>query len=217
MAEKDKKSRREKSQKDNPEKNEAQQAPEEKVEGRPEGYSPRLYALYTQKLVDEVMKKFELKNRMQVPKLTRIVINIGCGEGAKDIKVLDAAAKELGQITGQRPVITRAKKSIANFKIREGMPIGCMVTLRGTNMYEFLDRLINLAFPRIKDFRGISAKSFDGAGNFTFGLKEQMIFPEINVDAMVRPTGMNITLCISGNSDEMSKELLKGLGFPFSS
>jgi large subunit ribosomal protein L5 len=217
MAEKDKKSRREKSQKDTQEKNETLQAPDEIVEGRPEGYVPRLYALYLEKLSGELMKKFELKNRMQVPKLTKIVINIGCGEGAKDIKVLDAAAKELGQITGQRPVITRAKKSIANFKIREGMPIGCMVTLRGTNMYEFLDRLINLAFPRIKDFRGISAKSFDGAGNFTFGLKEQMIFPEINVDALVRPTGMNITLCISGNSDEMSRELLKGLGFPFSS
>lgn len=217
MAETDKKTRREKSQTDKKEQQETAKAPEDKTKGRPEGYLPRLNKLYQEQVAGDIMKKYELKNRMQVPTLTKIVINIGCGEGAKDIKILDAAARELGQITGQRPVITRAKKSIANFKIRDGMPIGCMVTLRGMNMYEFLDRLINIALPRIKDFRGLSPKSFDGAGNYTFGIKEQMIFPEINVDAMVQTTGMNITLCVSGGSDDKSRDLLKGLGFPFTS
>jgi large subunit ribosomal protein L5 len=215
MAE-EKKTRREKSKNDQNVDQAGKKDVKEFKTVRPDGYVPRLYKTYLEKVVPEMMKNHNFTNRLQVPKINKIVINIGCGEGSRDIKVLDAAVKELGQITGQRPVITRAKKSIANFKIREEMPIGCMVTLRGIRMYEFLDRTINITFPRIKDFRGVSHKSFDGRGNYTMGLKEQVIFPEINMDHIVRSQGMNITISMSGTSDELSKELLKGLGFPFS-
>ncbi len=216
MAENDKKARRTKKADaaDKADQKDTKSTPERPQ--RPEGYLPRLYKRYTEEVSPAMMKAYGMKNRMQLPKIKKITVNVGCGEGSRDIKVLEAAIKDITLITGQKPVITRAKKSIANFKLREGMPIGCMVTLRGTLMYEFLDRLINLAIPRIKDFRGLSPKSFDGAGNYTFGLKDQVIFPEIEVDDNLRPTGMNITITIAGGSNELSRELLKGLGFPFS-
>ncbi len=182
----------------------------------PPGYVPRLRKIYNDQVVPEMMKKYSYRNRMQVPRLEKIVINMGVGEGSRDIKVLDAAVRELGQITGQKAVITRAKKSIANFKIRAAMPIGCMVTLRGAKMYEFFDRLVNIAIPRIKDFRGLSPRSFDGSGNYTFGIKEQMMFPEIHYDQIVRTQGMNVTVTTTGSSDDESRELLRQLGFPFS-
>jgi large subunit ribosomal protein L5 len=203
-----------------PEKGEVKESKGQEEKSRklihPDGYLPRLLKMYTEQVIPEMMKRHSFTNRLQVPRLQKITVNIGCGEGSKEIKILDAAVKELGLITGQKPVITRAKKSIANFKLREGMPIGCMVTLRGYLMYEFLDRLVNLSIPRIRDFRGLSPRSFDGRGNYTFGIKEQMIFPEVNVDQIVRVQGMNITLSFKDGTDELSKEILKLLGFPFS-
>ncbi len=182
----------------------------------PPGYVPRLWKEYNSRVIPDMMNKFQYSNKMQVPRLQKIVVNMGVGEGSRDIKVLDAAVKEMGQITGQKPVITRAKKSIANFKIRAGMPIGCMVTLRGQKMYEFFDRLVNISIPRIKDFRGLSPKAFDGEGNYKFGIKEQSIFPEINFDQIVRAQGMNITIVTSSSTNDESRELLRQLGFPFS-
>jgi len=152
---------------------------------------------------------------MQVPKIQKIVLNIGVGQATQDPKILEDAAKELESIVGQKPAIRKAKKSISNFKLREGMNIGCMVTLRGAKMYEFLDRLINIAIPRIRDFRGVSDKSFDGRGNYTLGIKEHMIFPEVNVDKITRLYGMDITIVTSAKTDQQAYELLKALGMPF--
>jgi large subunit ribosomal protein L5 len=176
---------------------------------------PRLKKIYIDKVIGELSTKFGYTNIMEAPRLTKIVINMGVGEGSRDIKFLDAATHDLAQITGQKPVVTRAKKSIANFKIREGMPVGCKVTLRGIRMYEFFDRLVNIAIPRIRDFRGVSPRSFDGRGSYTLGIREQLIFPEIDLDKVVRTQGMDITIVTSAKSDEEARELLRCLGMPF--
>ncbi len=176
---------------------------------------PRLYEHYKRSVVPELMKRFHYKNVMQVPRLEKISVNIGLGQATQDPKLLEAAAKELELIVGQKPVITRAKKSISNFKLRQGVPIGCRVTLRRARMYEFFDRFVNIAVPRIRDFRGFSEKSLDGRGNFTVGIKEQIIFPEVDVDKVTKITGMDITFVTTAKTDEESYELLKGLGMPF--
>jgi large subunit ribosomal protein L5 len=176
---------------------------------------PRLWVHYKKEVVGQLMKRFQYKNVMQVPKLEKISVNIGVGKATQDPKLLDAAVKELEQIVGQKPVITRAKKSISNFKLREHLPIGCRVTLRRARMYEFLDRLINVALPRVRDFRGVPDKSFDGHGNYTLGIKEQIIFPEIDVDKVSRITGMDITFVTTAKTDIEAYELLKALGMPF--
>ena len=175
----------------------------------------RIKDKYINEIVPDLMKDFSFKSIMQVPKLKSIVLNVGMGEAIQDIKPLEAAAKELAVISGQKAVITRAKKSIAAFKLREGMPIGCRVTLRGDRMYNFLDKFISLALPRIRDFRGISAKSFDGRGNYSFGVREQIIFPEINYDKVASMHGMNVVIVTSAKTNEEGKALLKYLGMPF--
>jgi large subunit ribosomal protein L5 len=161
------------------------------------------------------MKEFELKNVMAVPRLEKVVINMGMGEATQNAKVLDPAVAELTQITGQKPIVTKAKKSIAAFKVREGMPIGAMVTLRGDRMYEFLDRLMNVALPRVRDFRGVSTKSFDGRGNYTLGLRDQLIFPEIDYSKVDKQKGMNVTIVTTAASDDQARSLLKAMGMPF--
>ena len=176
---------------------------------------PRLYDYYKNTIVADIMQRCSLKNKLQVPRLQKIVVNMGVGIAAHDDKTLEDASKELAQITGQKPAITKARASIANFKIREGSPVGCKVTLRGKKMYEFLDRLVNVALPRIKDFRGFSAKGFDAEGNYSFGLGEQSIFPELEIDRIKRMQGMNITFVTTGESKELTKELLKCFNFPF--
>ncbi|MCX7919461.1 MAG: 50S ribosomal protein L5 [bacterium] len=176
---------------------------------------PRLKKLYRDKVAHELSKQFGYSNIMQVPRLLKIVVNMGVGEGARDIKALDAAVNDLALITGQKPIITRAKKSIANFKIRAGMPVGCKVTLRGARMYEFFDRLVNIAIPRIRDFRGLSPRSFDGRGSYTFGIREQLIFPEIDLDKVTRTQGMDITIVTTAKTDQEARELLRRLGMPF--
>lgn len=180
-----------------------------------EKYVPRLLDLYRGTLIMKIKETFSLSNIFEVPRLKKIVINMGVGEGINDSKLVEKAAGDLAVITGQKAKITRAKKPISNFKIRKGMPIGCCVTLRANRMYEFLDRLVSVALPRIKDFRGFSADSFDGKGNYTFGLTEQTIFPELDLDKVERTQGMNITFCISGDDDKKSLELMKLFGFPF--
>ncbi|MBK7103976.1 MAG: 50S ribosomal protein L5 [Ignavibacteriae bacterium] len=178
--------------------------------------SPRLYEKYKSEIVPALMKQFSYKNVMQVPKLDKIVVNMGLGAAVQDSKVLDEAVKDLETITGQKVSIRTAKKAISNFKLREGMKIGAKVTLRRDRMYEFLDRLITIAMPRIRDFRGVSDKSFDGRGNYTLGVKEQIIFPEINIDKVTRVLGMDITFVMkSTGKDQESFELLKAFGFPF--
>jgi large subunit ribosomal protein L5 len=176
---------------------------------------PRLWLRYKNDVVGQMMKRFPYRNVMQVPKLEKISVNIGVGKATQDPKLLDVAVKELEQIVGQKPVITKAKKSISNFKLREHLPIGCRVTLRRARMYEFLDRLINVALPRVRDFRGVPDKSFDGHGNYTLGIKEQIIFPEIDVDKVSRITGMDITFVTTAKTDLEAYELLKALGMPF--
>jgi large subunit ribosomal protein L5 len=176
---------------------------------------PRMKEKYKSEVVANMMKEFSYKNVMEVPKVQKIVLNVGLGEAIQNIKVLDAAQKELAQITGQKAVVTKAKKSIASFKLRKGMPIGCKVTLRGQRMYEFLDRFISTALPRIRDFRGISGKAFDGRGNYSIGLKEQFIFPEIDYDKVEMVHGLDITFCTTAKTDEESKALLRYLGMPF--
>jgi large subunit ribosomal protein L5 len=171
--------------------------------------------VYQEKVVPALMKRFNYKNRMEVPKLEKIVINMGLGEAIQNIKILDSAAQELSQITGQKPVITKAKKSIAQFKLRTGMPIGCMVTLRKERMYEFFNRLVNVTLPRVRDFKGLSGKSFDGRGNYALGIREQLIFPEIHYDKIDKVKGMNIVIVTTAKTDEEGKELLKLLGMPF--
>jgi large subunit ribosomal protein L5 len=174
----------------------------------------RLAEKYRKEIVPALMKRLARTNPMAVPRLSKITVNIGLGEASQNVKLLDVAVVELGQITGQKAVITRAKKSIANFKIRKGMPIGCSVTLRGAHMYEFLDRLCNVVLPRVRDFKGLSQNSFDGRGNFTLGLKDQLVFPEIDYTRVDKIKGMNITLTTSARNDEEGRELLKLLGVP---
>ena len=176
---------------------------------------PRLLDKYKSEVSQSLRQQFNYKNVMQLPKLQKIVVNIGVGDAKLDIKFMDAAINELRAITGQQPLLKRAKKSIAGFKVRQNMPVACCVTLRGAKMWEFLDRLISLALPAIKDFQGISKKGFDGRGNYNLGLREQLIFPEISYDKVIRPRGMNISIVTSANSDEEAFALLKSLGMPF--
>ncbi len=176
---------------------------------------PRLKKLYEEKLVAELIKKFGYTNPMQAPRLVKIVVNMGVGEAISNAKLLDAAAADLGIITGQKPAVRKAKKSIANFKLRQGQAIGCMVTLRHARMWEFYDRLVNIAIPRIRDFRGVPARSFDGRGNYTLGLTEQIIFPEINYDKVEKVRGMDVTFVTSAKTDEEGRELLRLLQMPF--
>ena len=177
--------------------------------------TPRFKERYQQEIVPAMMKEFSYSNIMEVPKVEKIVLNVGLGEAIQNIKLLDAAQKELAQIAGQKAVVTKAKKSIATFKLRQGMPIGCKVTLRGNRMYEFLDRLVSVALPRIRDFRGISGKSFDGRGNYALGIREQIIFPEINYEKVEMVHGLDVIICTSAKNDRESKALLKHLGIPF--
>lgn len=176
---------------------------------------PRLREHYEGSVLPELMKRFSYKNKMQAPRLEKIVVNMGVGDALVNIKFLDQAVAELATITGQRPAIRRSKKSIANFKLRAGQPIGCMVTLRGARMYEFYDRLVNVALPRIRDFRGVPSRSFDGRGNYTLGLSEQIIFPEINYDKVEKVRGMDITFVTSAHTDEEGQELLRLMNMPF--
>ncbi len=176
----------------------------------------RLKEMYVKEVAPALMKKFEYKSVMQIPKLDKIVINVGCGEAIANSKVIDAVVSDLKQITGQTPVVCKAKKSVANFKLREGMVIGAKVTLRGDRMYEFLDRLFNLALPRVRDFRGINPNSFDGRGNYSMGIKEQLTFPEIDYDKIDKVRGMDICFVTTAKSDEEARELLALMGAPFS-
>ena len=178
-------------------------------------YKPRLQEYYESTVRPALMQEFGYTNPMQVPRLDKIVVNMGVGEGTQDAKKVDAASAELAVIAGQRPVVTRAKRSIATFKLRQGMPIGCKVTLRRQRMYEFLDRLINVALPRVRDFRGIPGKSFDGRGNFALGLKEQIVFPEIDYDRVEAVRGMNVVITTTAKTDAEAKALLKGFEMPF--
>lgn len=175
----------------------------------------RLKEAYLNEIKDAMQKKFEYKNEMQIPKLDKIVINMGVGEAKENRKVLDTAVKDLETITGQKAVVTRAKNSVANFKLREGQPIGCKVTLRGEKMYEFLDRLVNLALPRVRDFRGVNPNAFDGRGNYALGIKEQIIFPEIEYDKVDKVRGMDIIFVTTANTDEEARELLTLFNMPF--
>jgi large subunit ribosomal protein L5 len=177
--------------------------------------TPRLKARFHKEIAPALMKEFELKNPMAVPHLHKIVVNMGVGEATQNAKVLDPAVNELSQVTGQKPVITRAKKSIAAFKVRAGQPIGAMVTLRGDRMYEFFDRLVNVVLPRVRDFRGVSTKSFDGRGNYTLGLHDQLIFPEIDYAKVDKLKGMNVTIVTTASSDDQARALLKQMGMPF--
>jgi len=177
--------------------------------------TPRLKDRFRKEVAPTLMKEFDLKNPMAVPHLHKIVINMGMGEATQNAKVMDPAVNELGQITGQKPVVTRAKKSIAAFKVREGQSIGTMVTLRGDRMYEFLDRLVNVVLPRVRDFRGVSTKSFDGRGNYTLGLHDQLIFPEIDYAKVDKQKGMNVTIVTTASSDDQARSLLRHLGMPF--
>ena len=176
---------------------------------------PNLKAKYQAEVAPALMQKFGYKSPMQIPRLDKIVVNCGCGEARDNAKVLEAVVGDLTKITGQKAVITKAKKSVANFKLREGMPIGAKVTLRGNKMWEFLDRLFNVALPRVRDFRGISADSFDGRGNYALGIKEQLIFPEIEYDKIDKIRGMDIVMCTTAQTDEEARELLKLIGAPF--
>jgi len=177
--------------------------------------TPRLKDRFRKEVAPALMKEFEFTNPMAVPHLNKIVVNMGMGEATQNAKVMDPAVNELGQITGQKPVVTRAKKSIAAFKVREGMPIGAMVTLRGDRMYEFFDRLVNVVLPRVRDFRGVSTKSFDGRGNYTLGLHDQLIFPEIDYAKVDKQKGMNVTIVTTAANDNQARALLKHLGMPF--
>jgi large subunit ribosomal protein L5 len=181
----------------------------------PKGYKPRLKSDYEDRIVKAMTERFGYKNRLEVPRLEKIVINMGVGEATQDKKKVEAAAAEMQQIAGQKPVITKAKKSIAQFKLREGMPIGCKVTLRRDRMYEFLDRLVTIALPRVRDFRGLNPKSFDGRGNYAMGLKEQIVFPEINYDQIDKVRGMDIIVTTTAGTDEEARELLRLFNFPF--
>lgn len=177
--------------------------------------APRFQEMYRTEVCPKLMKEFGYKNKMQLPRIQKVVVNIGVNEAKLDIKYMDAAISELRAITGQQPLLKRATKSVAGFKVRQGMPVACAVTLRGTKMWEFLDRLISLTLPTIKDFQGVSGKGFDGRGNYNLGLREQIIFPEINYDKIIRPRGMNISIVTTAKNDEEATALLRGLGMPF--
>jgi large subunit ribosomal protein L5 len=179
--------------------------------------TPRLRERYRNEISTKLMERFGYKNRMQVPRLEKIVVNVGLGEATANPKVIDNAVQEVIAFTGQKPIVRRAKKSIANFKLREGTPVGVMVTLRRERMWEFLDRLVSIALPRVRDFRGVSPRGFDGSGNYTLGLKEQIVFPEINFDKVEKVKGMNITVVTTAQTDEEAKQLLAFLGMPFRS
>jgi large subunit ribosomal protein L5 len=191
------------------------QATEAPVTASAERVTPRLKTKYREEILPALRSEFEIANVMQVPGLTKIVVNMGVGEAARDSKLIEGAIRDLTAITGQKPAVTKARKSIAQFKLREGMPIGTHVTLRGDRMWEFLDRLLSLALPRIRDFRGLNPKQFDGRGNYTFGLTEQVMFHEIDQDKVDRQRGMDITIVTSATNDEQGRALLKQLGFPF--
>jgi large subunit ribosomal protein L5 len=182
---------------------------------RPKDYKPRMKTHYEKVVREELLKQFAYANNMQIPKIEKIVLNMGVGEGVNDRKKVDNAAKDLALIAGQRPVITRSRKSIAVFKLRENMPIGCKVTLRGDRMYEFIDRLVTIALPRVKDFRGLNPKSFDGRGNYAMGLKEHIVFPEINYDDVDEVRGLDVIVCTSAENDDEARALLRGFNFPF--
>jgi large subunit ribosomal protein L5 len=184
---------------------------------RPKDYKPRLKTHYEKVVRDALTKKFNYKNVMQVPRLEKVVINMGVGEAVNDRKKVDSALSDLALIAGQRPVATRSRKAIATYKLREGMPIGCKVTLRGDRMYEFLDRFVTIALPRVKDFRGLNGKSFDGRGNYACGLKEHIVFPEIDYDKVDQIWGLDVIVCTSAASDDEARELLRGFNFPFRS
>lgn len=177
--------------------------------------TPRFLEKYKNEVAGTLAKEFSYKNSMEIPRLKKIVVNIGAGEAKVDIKYMDVAMAELTAITGQRPLLKRAKKSVAGFKLRQGMPVACTVTLRGSRIWEFLDRLVSLALPSIKDFQGISRKGFDGRGNYNLGLREQLIFPEINYDKVIRPRGMNVSIVTSAKTDEEAYALLREMGMPF--
>ncbi len=177
--------------------------------------TPRVLEKYKTEICPQLMKEFGYKNVMQLPRVQKVVVNIGVGDAKLDIKFMDAAIAELRAISGQQPLLKRAKKSVAGFKLREGMPVACTVTLRGVRMWEFLDRLLSLALPSIKDFQGVSRRGFDGRGNYNLGLREQLIFPEISYDKVIRSRGMNVTIVTTANSDEEAYSLLKGMGMPF--
>ena len=176
---------------------------------------PRLKTRYQDEVAPALMKKFEYKSPMQIPRIVKVVVNVGCGDARDNIKALDSVVKDITEITGQKAVITKAKKSVANFKLREGMPVGVKVTLRADKMWEFLDRLYNVALPRVRDFRGITPNAFDGRGNYALGLKEQLIFPEIDYDKIEKIRGMDIVICTTAGTDEEARELLKLMGAPF--
>jgi large subunit ribosomal protein L5 len=199
----------------NPEKKSEGGAPKGKAAGKPAGYTPRLRKHYDDVVKAALMSQFNYGNPMQVPKLEKIVINMGVGESVGDGKKIDSAVGDLTAITGQKPLVTHARKAIANFKVREGMRLGCKVTLRREHMYEFLDRLINIALPRVRDFRGVPGNSFDGRGNYSMGLKEQIVFPEIDYDKIDQVRGMDITIVTTAGTDEEAKALLKGFDMPF--
>ncbi|HZW81301.1 MAG TPA: 50S ribosomal protein L5 [Candidatus Deferrimicrobiaceae bacterium] len=203
--EKDKKGSRESSQE--------QKAPAQAQHSAKE--RPRLRTKFEKEVAPALLKELELKNTMAVPRLNKIVVNMGMGEATQNSKILDPAVNELGQITGQKPIVTKAKKSIAAFKVREGQAIGTMVTLRGDRMYEFLDRLVNIVLPRVRDFKGVSTKSFDGRGNYTMGLHDQLIFPEISYEKVDKMKGMNVTIVTTAANDNQARSLLKHLGMPF--
>jgi len=214
----DKKAKKEKAAKDKTEKDKPAKGKSEELdasERMEKGYVPRMLRRYREETIAALTKQFSYKNLLQVPRLQKIVVNMGCGDGIKDPKLMDAAVSDMAAITGQRPVVTRAARSVASFKLRKGMAVGCRVTLRGTRMYEFFDRLVNSALPRIRDFRGLSADSFDGRGNYTFGVKEQIVFPEIEYDKVVKVRGMDVTLTTSARTDQEAFALLKSLGMPF--
>jgi large subunit ribosomal protein L5 len=187
----------------------------QRAEGGDHSQIPRLKVTYRDRVVPAMMKEFSYKNTMQVPRLERIVLNVGMGEALQNVKLLESAVTELTQVTGQKPVVTRAKKAIAGFKLRKGLPIGAKVTLRGKRMHEFFDRLVNVALPRIRDFRGVSTKAFDGRGNYTLGLKEQLTFPEIKYDDVASIHGMDITIVTTAKRNDEAKSLLRHLGMPF--
>jgi large subunit ribosomal protein L5 len=190
-------------------------ATKQKTSGAGSGYVPRLRKQYREDVVPKLRKEFGIENAMAVPKLEKIVLNMGMGEAIANIKILDDAVEELAAIAGQRPSVRRAKKSIATFKLREGMPIGCSVTLRGDRMWEFLDRLISIALPRVRDFRGVPAKAFDGRGNYTLGIRDHLIFQEVDFNKVDKPKGMNVTFVTTASNDEQALHLLRELGMPF--
>jgi large subunit ribosomal protein L5 len=190
-------------------------APTGPVRETPEGYVPRLKTRYAEEVVPKIRKEFGIENIMAVPRIERIALNMGMGEAISNIKILEDAVEELAAVAGQRPTVTRAQKSIAAFKLREGMPIGARVTLRGDRMWEFLDRLISVALPRVRDFRGVPSKSFDGRGNYTLGIRDHLIFPEVDYNRVERPKGMNITIVTTAGNDERALYMLRELGMPF--